>query len=406
MANHRTNVLPVMSRTNIRRLNGILMMEDIQLAYGIAHSESPETPIQTKSPSGMLLLRMILITVAVLVLVGVVTRVYKNDRISRAAASYKSSVALLGQGRTDEAIEQLRSALSNDPNNRDYRLALGSALVEVGRLEEASLYLDAVLRVEPENGPANWGLARVEAKRGDVTQAKESYHKAIFGVWPHSREQERPEVVLELADYLYKQGAQTEAALELFGMAQQPQAPVALRLRAAHKLLDIHESKQAARAFQKILETDSHNGAAWAGLGKAEFDSGDYASARESLENAVMRGDSDENTGRLLQTSKEILLLDPSSRALGVAERYRRSVELLKQNLALVNTCHPPTDGYKEVSRLGATAKTLLAKKGPKNAETAAANLALANEVWAANRKWCKTPSSATLQILMPTLSK
>lgn len=406
MANSRTNVLPVINRTNIRRLTGVLAMEDIQRAYGLGDEESDTDPGRAKAPSGMLLFRMAAVTVAVLVLIGVVTHVYKNERTRRAGTAYQSSVALLSQGRTDEAIEQLRSALSNNPENKDYRLALGSALLQAGQLDEASLYLYAVLKVDPENGPANLGVARIWAQEGSVAPATASYHKAIFGVWPRTREQERPAVVLELADYLYKHGAQAEAALELFGMSQQPQTPVALRLRAAQQLLEIHEAKQAVRVFQEILKIENHNGAAWAGLGEAQFDSGDYASARESLENAVTWGRSNENTARLRQAAQEILSLDPSSKALGGRERYRRSAELLKLNLALVSSCNPSADGPAELSHLVATAKKELNKNGPENTETAAARLALANEVWAANQKWCKTPASAALQILMPTLSK
>ena len=215
MANGRTNVLPVIHRTNIRLLNGVLAMEDIQSAYGIEQSEEHTEPDQTKGMSAKLLLRMVAVTLSVLVLIGVVTRAYKNEHSQRAAKAYQEGVSLQSQGRAEEAVEQFRAALSSSPDNREYRLGLGSALVQAQHPEEASLYLNAVLKTDPDNGPANLGMARITAGEGTLAQVTAAYHKAIFGVWPKAREQEHQEVSLELADYLFKQGAQAEAALEL-----------------------------------------------------------------------------------------------------------------------------------------------------------------------------------------------
>ncbi len=84
MANGRTNVLPVINRNNIKRITGVLLMEDIQRAYSIEPTESHPEPEQGKLPAGMMLLRMVAVTVGVLILIGMVTRAYQNDRNKRA----------------------------------------------------------------------------------------------------------------------------------------------------------------------------------------------------------------------------------------------------------------------------------------------------------------------------------
>lgn len=52
-------------------------------------------------------------------------------------------------GSLDHAIEQYRRALELRPRFNDIRLALGRALVEHGRYQEAAAVLDEVLRVRP-----------------------------------------------------------------------------------------------------------------------------------------------------------------------------------------------------------------------------------------------------------------
>ncbi len=179
MASGRTNVLPVINRANIRRIIGVLLIEDIQRAYGIEGQQAKGRAAEQGSvTAGMILLRMVAITLVVLILLGLVTRTYQNGRTKRAAAAYQAGIALVTQGNTDEAIERFRAALSTTPDNKDYRLALGSALVQGEHLEEASLYLSGILKSDPDNGPANLEMARVAIKNGTIAGAVSNYHKA------------------------------------------------------------------------------------------------------------------------------------------------------------------------------------------------------------------------------------
>ena len=404
MANGRTNVLPVINRTNIRRISGVLLMEDIQRAYGIELTEPKPEPEQGKLPAGMTLLRMVAVTIGVLILIGMVTRAYQNDRTKRAAAAYQAGIALISQGSTDEAIERFRTALSTTPNNKEYRLALGSALVQGEHFDEASLYLNGILKSDPDNGPANLEMARVIAKQGTLAQTSASYHKAIFGVWPKGRESERQGAVLELADYLFAHGAQAEAALELVGLARQSQTSLTTKERAASKLLNFHEPGEALGIFQEIVAASPHDANAWAGLGEAQFDLADYTSAEVSLQNGATWGSSDQNVAAHLKTTQEILSMDPSMRGVSVRERYRRSVNLLQHMLDLVEMCKPPLANAPDLSRLVARAAKQLKLERPQNTETVGANVSMAQDLWEANQKWCGTSADPALALLMPLL--
>jgi chloride channel protein, CIC family len=406
MANGRTNVLPVINRTNIRRITGVLLMEDIQRAYGIELSEPKPEPEQGRMPAGMTLLRMVAVTLGVLILIGMVTRVYQNERTSRAATAYQAGIALVAQGSIDEAIERFRTALSTTPNNKEYRLALGSALVQGEHFDEASLYLSGVLKSDPDNGPANLEMARAEAKNATLAQTAASYRKAVFGVWTKGREPDREQVVVELADYLFAHGAQAEAALELVGLARQSQTSLAMKERAATKLLSFHEPAQALAVFQEIVASNPHDGNAWAGLGEAQFALGDYPSAEVSLQNGATWASSDQNLATHLKTTQEILSMDPSVRGASVSERYHRSVNLLRHMLDLVEMCKPPLASAPDLSRLVARASQQLKQERPENTETAAANVSMAEELWGANQKWCGASSDPALALLMPLLSK
>ncbi len=402
MANGRTNVLPVINRNNIKRITGVLLMEDIQRAYSIEPTEPHPEPEQGKLPAGMVLLRMVAVTVGVLILIGMVTRAYQNDRNKRAEKAYQAGLALLAQGSADEAIERFRTALSTTPNNKQYRLTLGSALVQGEHLDEAALYLNGILKSDPDNGPANLEMGRVQARDGTLAQTTASYHKAMSGVWPKGREQERQEVPLELADYLFAHGAQAQATLELVGLAQQSHIPATLKERAGRKLLAFHQAMQALSVFQEIVHNDSHDGNAWAGLGESQFDLKDYQPAQESLKNAVTWGSVDDNATSRLQTVEQILALDPAMRGLTVAERYRRSLDLLQQTSDLLKSCKPPADG----AALEMRAARQLKGNRPQNTESIAENINLAEDLWQANQKWCGTSAPQPLALLMPLLAK
>jgi tetratricopeptide (TPR) repeat protein len=80
-------------------------------------------------------------------------------------AGYRA-FAWLQMGRTAEAEQESRRALSLDPTDRNGLLALASALASRGRLDEALVQVDHLLRIDPGQPSARDLRARIVAAQG------------------------------------------------------------------------------------------------------------------------------------------------------------------------------------------------------------------------------------------------
>jgi serine/threonine protein kinase/Tfp pilus assembly protein PilF len=79
-----------------------------------------------------------------------------------------------------QAIEIERRALALDPQLSDAHMWLGSALLNLGRIDDAIEEIHEALRLDPENGQAHQGLARAYwVGRGDFTAAIPLFERAI-----------------------------------------------------------------------------------------------------------------------------------------------------------------------------------------------------------------------------------
>ena len=217
MAQSKWNVLPVVSRSNVRELRGVVSLPDILRAYGVAEEARQEkvaAPEQLEA-SRRLFPGVVAAALALLILVGFLNYYYRSARGARAEQYFKTGTELAQQDRNAEAIEQFRNALSISPGSERYRLALGSTLVNMGRMSEGGVYLNEVLKLDPDNGAANLGLARIAASQGNKSDAVMYYHRAIDGTWPKDQEQNRLQARFELAGYLAQAGDKTQAVAEL-----------------------------------------------------------------------------------------------------------------------------------------------------------------------------------------------
>ncbi len=214
------NVLPVVSRTNLRDLRGVVCLNGILRAYGVADAEEevPEPVHPATRRSGVFSPRLIAATLGALLLAGCLTYYSRSQRAALADRYFKAGNELVLHDRNQEAVEQFRSALSVSPNNREYRLALGLTLVKTDHLEEASVYLEELLRRDPINGRANLGLARIAAQQGRTADAVTCYHRAIYGSWPADQAANQVQARFELAGFLEKAGLRTQATAELLAM--------------------------------------------------------------------------------------------------------------------------------------------------------------------------------------------
>ena len=86
---------------------------------------------------------------------------------------------LLGDGRVDEAMANLRMALKYGPGNAAAYANLGDALRQKGRMNEAFAQYNRALEIEPWNVAAHVGFGNALLQTGRVDEAMVHYQKAI-----------------------------------------------------------------------------------------------------------------------------------------------------------------------------------------------------------------------------------
>lgn len=340
MAETGLNVLPVVSRSSLRDLKGIVSVRDILDAYGLGDQPRRSTrpsANETSSPA-VLLAGISAALIGLFVLTGFFIFFYRVERQATAVEAFKNGHAFAEQGRYEDAIEQYRTALSIS-HSPDHRIALAMALVKTDRINEAAVYLRELIQEQPNNAIVNLGLARIAAREKRFQEAVTDYHRAVYGHWPNKSEENPTKARLELVGIFRTIGAERQAVTELLALAADAGDNVALKKQVGHALLELNAAKESEYLFREVLREARRDGEANAGLGEAEFAQLDYVSAQEAFRNALRWKPNDEAVQKRLELCGQIVSLDPTGRRLSPAERYRRSQALLERVLKAFESC-------------------------------------------------------------------
>ena len=89
------------------------------------------------------------------------------------------AVALLGQGKSEEAREHLRVAAQVDPQNDQPHYYLGLAFRQQHKLAEARAEFESALRLNPDNFKAHGNLGLIFAEQGLLDQAESHFRSAL-----------------------------------------------------------------------------------------------------------------------------------------------------------------------------------------------------------------------------------
>lgn len=406
MAQHGLSLLPVVSRTNVRKLVGTIALRDALAAYGLEkrRDSAPQVAIKAERGAPMAaLVGGVVALVALLGLGGFLTFYYRSERAARAEQSFEAANRLMQANRYPEAIEQYRSALSIS-HSLPHRLALGLALVQTGHLAEAEIYLREVVESDANNGPANLGLARIAAQAGELNQAVSHHHRAAVGEWPPNSRRRRIEAHIELVDLLEKAGRGSQARAELLELRTELPRDAELEKRVARMLLRHGLPGEAAEMLAKTLRGNPGDASAHAALGEAELAAGRYEAARDAFRAALRLDPGDEASGRGLSLTDQVLTLDPTRPGLPSAERHRRSRELLSSVLAATERClaasgRPPSPEV--AKRLAAAHGTIADRRRPRSrVEATQRNLELAEVLWSDRMRGCGAPAAGTDEVL------
>jgi Flp pilus assembly protein TadD len=134
-----------------------------------------------------------IVAVMVIVALGAITWVqvgwWKNSRVlfghavqvtrNNHLAHYNLGLALMREGKTDQAILHLQKALRIMPDNAQFHNSLGAVYIQKGDLDKALFHLTEAIRLFPGYADAHNNLGNVLSDRGDIDGAIAHYQKAI-----------------------------------------------------------------------------------------------------------------------------------------------------------------------------------------------------------------------------------
>jgi tetratricopeptide (TPR) repeat protein len=86
---------------------------------------------------------------------------------------------LVDGGRVSEGIQELQKALRIKPDYADGQAQLGNALLQAGRVQEAKEHYEQALRIRPDHADAHNNLGNIFLQEGKLGDAIEQYQQAL-----------------------------------------------------------------------------------------------------------------------------------------------------------------------------------------------------------------------------------
>ncbi len=370
----------------------------VECPYCKAHSAIAE------GASPRILITVFGVMVVVFTLTSLYARSFKIVRDERGKMRYDRAMSLLAEGKHLGAMGEFREALVHSRDNPDYRLGLAKALFEAGRYSEAETYLTELRGANPTSGIVSLLLGRMAASNGQIDVAVSHFRTAIRGQWEDGADQRRLALRLELVELLLDTGRRQQLTAELLDLEEELPADRSARLRVASLMLRVGLFSQASSLFRNLLDENPRDRVALLGRGDAEFELGNYLTARTQYNRAqALRRDG--RTQARVGLCNRIIELDPTRRGISLAERFRRSRVLVQRGRAAVGACHDPrASGFAgplpgpldELARTLDMADLQLERAGGSpSVEKVEANTQLAERVWALAPDTCDDPIGA-----------
>jgi tetratricopeptide (TPR) repeat protein len=253
-----------------------------------------------------------------------------------AAEWYGRGEEAMRGGRLDPAIADFRRAAVRNRTERRYVLALGRALAVQEKYDEARQVLTTLREAAPEDAEVNLELARLAARRQDVTEAVRFYHNALYAPWPPELSAKRRDVRFEFVSFLLKQGQAARATSELLALTTDLPDDAPSHLKVGRLFEQAGDHTHALQQFQGALKFNPTDDAALAGAARSAFQLGRYSLARSYLRRArPVNGD----VAQLRELLDLVLSNDPLAPRIGSAERRRRLIADLDYATRRLQTC-------------------------------------------------------------------
>lgn len=335
-------------------------------------------------------------------------RAEQAEMAIQAQHAYIQGSQFLGACRFNEAIDALRRAHALERENLAYELQLIAALTAAGKTSEAEPLMNEVLDANRNDGEANLVAARLRLKEGKIVDAEAYYHRAIYGGWPDRAPEHRIAARVELINVMVARNQRQDLLAELLPLAEQAKNnPWTLKYLGPWFLL-AGAPARAAEIYRRLIQQDPNNADAYAGLGQADLEQGDYEPAHRAFALAL-RKKNDPAIRARLQLASMLAGLDPTPRRLSSAEKYQRSLYILEWAQQELEKCiQTRTAGPSaEQQALLERAEQAMNNQSPKQAsnELSEATLSLAAQIWQA-RLSCSGTISADEEPLRLLMAK
>lgn len=345
-------------------------------------------------PSGLGTLVLVFLAIAALFVVDVsLARLERVESRVEAARLFEGGSVLMQRGDNAEAIERIKDAIAIERSNRDYRRRLAQAQVAAGNTADAEATLGDLLQSDSTDGLATLIMGRVLVKEGRFVEAITYYRRAIYGHWNQDEAGNRLRVRFELIDLLAQRNSKEELLAELLPAQEQAPRDLQTQTQLGRLFLLAGSPSRASDVFRGILHNAPANADAHAGLGEAEFARGNYRVADRCFQTALRLAPDDQATRQRLDLCNELLRLDPTLRGLGPAERFHRSLKLVELTLDETRQCAGQNPSTELQGLLDGAGKALKARvRAAHESEVSESDLDLAEQLWQARRKECKSP--------------
>jgi tetratricopeptide (TPR) repeat protein len=329
----------------------------------------------------------------------------RGESRAQARHLYIEGLKLASRGQPLDAVDRFRSAVAAERSNPVYQRALAWGLLSAGKVEDAEAVATERLEHDPADAGASLIMAQALAREGKLPRAISYYHRAIYGQWANDQARNRLRARFELVDLLARQDSLREDLLaELLPLQREAPGDLATRARIARLLTAAGSPSSAIEIFREILRHDRRNADAYAGLGEAEFERGNYRTALADFTAAARLDQGNRAAAAGLARTNQVLGLDPTQRGLGIEEQYRRSQALLQLTSVLGDSC-ATVDSVRAL----ADSARLAAKRRPGTIpryRMVEQNLDLAERLWQLRRKECPAPVPESEKALALVLDK
>lgn len=338
------------------------------------------------------------------------SRVDASETRSSARRAHVKGMQLLREGKASEAVDSLREAYAQDRANIGYERDLVEALLADGKTADAEPMLTEVLQREPNDGEANLIAARMSVRKGQTREAEAYYHRAIYGEWPGNAATDRDAARMELVDVLAAKNQKQELLAELISLEAESPGDTKVQKRLGPLFLKAGSPPRAAATYEALIAKNPDDVSAYEGLAEADLQEGQYAPARAALQRAsALKRDNPEIRAQL-ETLDTVTQLDPTGRHLTSAEKYRRSVLILRMARAALAQCTEPNSAQSQAQQdqqLLKAADTTINGKDPAHVTNEAAEnvLSLAEQLWHAGTVCSGREDQGALSLIMRKLA-